>query len=141
MSTPGPKLLAARGERLNEAQHVLAGLRVEAVVQYGIGGIEGGRGLDGRIADADLAVVADAQLAPNLERDSREGLMRAHLCLHFHVPAGSAAAVCAFSRSGEGSGGFGARRVAARAMKHLTGMLFALFSKFGGFGLLVLGIL
>src|SRR4051812_10382966 len=59
----------------------------------------------------------------------------------FHVPAAGANAVCAFSRRARGFGGFCARRVDARAVKHLTGGLFALFSKFGGFGLLGLGIL
>jgi hypothetical protein len=57
---------------------MLVGLRVEAVIDYGIGRVERGGGFDGRVADADLAIVADAQFASQLKRNPRESGMRAH---------------------------------------------------------------
>jgi membrane protein YqaA with SNARE-associated domain len=129
------------GDGLDEAQDVLAGLGVEAVIHHGVGGVERGRGLDRWVTDADFAIIPDAQLAPYLQRDSGKGLMRTHLCLQYYVPAAAGETVCAFARRAKEFGGFGWRRVDARAMKHLTGILFGLFAKFGGFGLLVLGIL
>src|SRR3954452_15279617 len=66
---------------------MLAGLRIEAVVDYGVGGLQRGRSFDCRIADAHLAVVADAQFAMHLQRNSRKGLVRAHLSPWFYLPA------------------------------------------------------
>src|SRR5689334_14224357 len=78
---------------------MLAGLRVESVVEDGVGSLQRGRGFDRRVADTHLAVIADAQLASHLKRDSGEGLVRAHGSSSFMLPPASPG-VCALSREG-----------------------------------------
>jgi len=128
---------------LHQAQNVLAGIRIEAVIYNRIGVLRRST-LYRWIAYTHLAVPADAQLAAHLQRNPHKTLTRAHTPLPLHIFAPGSAAVCTVQRQCRGIDSLLARHVyfAPRAfMKHLIRVLFAVFWRMGGPGLLALGIL
>src|SRR5436305_1901862 len=102
-------------QRVDQPQHVLAGLGIEAVIQHGVRRVERGRGLDRRAAYTPLGVVANAQFAADVQGVPGEGLVRA--------PASSMSPprprrrVCASSRGPRAGAVFGGKLVLIPAMQ------------------------
>ncbi len=79
---------------------MLAGLRIEAVVENRIGGVLRWRGFNCRIADAYLPGVSNTKFAPDLQRDAGETLVRAHVDFspRLHVRPRAASLLCELTR-------------------------------------------
>jgi hypothetical protein len=56
----------ASGDRLQKAKDVFAGLRIEAIIQDGVGRIQRRLRFDRWVANAQFAIIANSQLAANL---------------------------------------------------------------------------
>jgi hypothetical protein len=56
----------ASGYRLQKAKHVFAGLRIEAIIEDGVGRIQRRLRFYRWVTDAQFAIIANSQLAANL---------------------------------------------------------------------------
>ena len=67
------------GAGLDQSEHVLTGLSIEIIVDNGFRHVQSGLGFNGRICQPHFAVIPDAQLTADLQRDAGEIRgMRAH---------------------------------------------------------------
>lgn len=83
--------MAVIGEWLDKANDMLAGRRIEAVEQDGVGSAIVADQFEFRIIDYDVAIILDSQFTANLQRDL-DFILRALLGLHTLLTAGGARA-------------------------------------------------